>query len=134
MDQRQRCQLQQLGKSCIGAGSLGDISHSMYSLHDTFHSRYSCAPSMCRLCFHLTYCHRDRLEELDISWCRKVPLEALGMLADNCVALRRLHIWGCSQITEEFLYGHSNDALQILGGKLDTTGPEAAKAVLIAAQ
>jgi predicted NUDIX family phosphoesterase len=78
--------------------------------------------------------NRDRLEELDISWCRNVPLEALGMLADNCVALKKLHIWGCSQITENFLYGHSNDALQILGGKLDTTGPDAAKAVLTAEQ
>ncbi|DBB02954.1 hypothetical protein WJX77_009284 [Trebouxia sp. C0004] len=77
---------------------------------------------------------RDRLEELDISWCRNVPSEALGMLADNCVALKKLHLWGCSQITEDFLYGHSNDALQILGGKLDTTGPDAAKAVLTAEQ
>ena len=75
---------------------------------------------------------RDRLEELDISWCRNVSLEALGMLADNCVALKKLHIWGCSQITEQFLYGHSNGALQILGGKLDTTGPESARIVLSA--
>ncbi len=81
-----------------------------------------------------SWLYRDRLEELDVSWCRNVPLEALGMLADNCVALKKLHIWGCSQITEQFLYGHSNDALEILGGKLDITGPEAAKAVLSAEQ
>ena len=72
---------------------------------------------------------RDRLEELDISWCRNVPLEALGMLADSCTALKKVQIFGCSQISEQFLYGHSNDALQILGGKLDTTGPEFAKVV-----
>ena len=73
---------------------------------------------------------RDRLEELDISWCRNVPLEALGMLADSCVALKKLHIWGCSQICEQFLYGHSNDSLDIFGGKLDSTAPESARIVL----
>ena len=77
---------------------------------------------------------RDRLEELDISWCRNVPLEALGTLADSCTTLRKLQIFGCSQISEQFLYGHSNDALQVLGGKLDTTGPEFAKVVLEAEQ
>ena len=52
------------------------------------------------------------------------------MLADNCVALRKLHIWGCSQISEQFLYGHSNDKLEIFGGKLDTPAPDSAKIVL----
>lgn len=73
---------------------------------------------------------RDRLEELDISSCRNVPTEALGMLADSCVALKKLHIFCCSQITEQFMYGHSNDNLEVVGGKFYTTAPAAAKIVL----
>lgn len=38
------CQLQQLGKSCLGTGSLHDIFHSIYSLYDMVHSMYSCSP------------------------------------------------------------------------------------------
>lgn len=74
---------------------------------------------------------RERLEELDISWCRQVPLEAVGVLADTCEHLKKVHVWGCSQINEQFLYGHSNDALQILGGKLDTSHLSEAKISLI---
>lgn len=73
---------------------------------------------------------RDRLEELDISSCRNVPTEALGMLADCCVALKKLHIFCCSQITEQFLYGHSNDNLEVVGGKLGISAPVSAKIVL----
>ena len=75
-------------------------------------------------------CGRERLEELDISWCRQVPLEAVGVLADTCEHLRKVHLWGCSQISEKFLHGHSNEALQIVGGKLDTTQLSEAKIAL----
>ena len=78
--------------------------------------------------------YRDRLEELDISSCRNVPTEALGMLADNCVALKKLHIFCCSQITEQFFYGHSNDNLEVVGGKFDTIAPVSAKIVLSSEQ
>lgn len=56
------------------------------------------------------------------------------MLADNCVALKKLQIFGCSQITEQFLYGHSNDNLEILGGKISTIAPVSAKIVLSSEQ
>ena len=77
---------------------------------------------------------RDRLEELDISSCRNVSTEALGMLADNCIALKKLHIFCCSQITEQFLYGHSNDNLEVVGGKFETIAPVSDKFVLSSEQ
>lgn len=58
---------------------------------------------------------RDRLEELDVSWCQKVTNTALGLVADSCPNLQRLHLWGCTQIGEPFLHGHSNNHLEILG-------------------
>ena len=41
---------------------------------------------------------RDSLEELDVSWCRSVPESWLGLLADGCSNLRKLTIFGCSQV------------------------------------
>ena len=56
------------------------------------------------------------------------------MLADNCIALKKLHIFCCSQITEQFLYGHSNDNLEVVGGKFETIAPVSAKIVLSSEQ
>lgn len=58
---------------------------------------------------------KDTLQELDVSWCRKLPNEALGALVDGCRSLRRLSLWGCTQLTDTFLLGHSNDSLEVLG-------------------
>ena len=76
---------------------------------------------------------RERLEELDISWCRHVSSAALGMLADNCHGLRRLSIWGCSQVDEDFLYGHSNNRLEIIGSVVPSKNVrlEPARVVLV---
>lgn len=117
------------------------------------------------------YC-KDSLEELDVSWCRKLSNEALGhlvggdsgrfgglfihgldvswlralycvqlgaahgclafggqlthstssqrvclhdMQVDSCPNLRRLAVWGCTQLTATFLLGHSNEGLEVLG-------------------
>ncbi|GAB4823302.1 hypothetical protein N2152v2_010348 [Parachlorella kessleri] len=60
------------------------------------------------------YC-KDTLQELDVSWCRKLSNEALGHLVDSCRSLRRLSVWGCSQLTDTFLLGHSNEALEVVG-------------------
>ena len=40
---------------------------------------------------------RASLEELDVSWCRGIPEEALGRLVDACPALTSLTLFGCSQ-------------------------------------
>ncbi|KAK9811364.1 hypothetical protein WJX72_002569 [[Myrmecia] bisecta] len=72
---------------------------------------------------------RDHLEELDVSWCRNVPSAALGMLADSCPLLQTLHVWGCSQVTRQFLHGHSNDSLRVVGSTLQSA-PELAHARL----
>ena len=59
--------------------------------------------------------HRERLEELDVSFCRGVNDEALGLVADSCPGLRRMYLWGCTQATDAFLNGHGNDNLIVLG-------------------
>lgn len=41
---------------------------------------------------------RDRLVDLDVSFCREVTDGALGALVDACPNLRRLHLWGCTQV------------------------------------
>jgi hypothetical protein len=58
---------------------------------------------------------RDRLEWLDVSFCRQLDDAALGLLADSCPALRQLAVFGCSSATRTFLEGHSNDALAVHG-------------------
>jgi hypothetical protein len=60
------------------------------------------------------HCSRT-LESLDISWCRGIDGPALGVLADACSQLKDLALWGCSQVDETFLYGHSNAGLKIVG-------------------
>ncbi|KNA21656.1 hypothetical protein SOVF_041280 [Spinacia oleracea] len=58
------------------------------------------------------------LEFLDLSWCRLLTDEALGLIADSCWSLRLLKIFGCTQVTNIFSDGHSNPHLHIVGRKL----------------
>ncbi|KAL6647489.1 hypothetical protein ACP70R_014926 [Stipagrostis hirtigluma subsp. patula] len=55
------------------------------------------------------------LEVLDLSFCRELTNEALGMIVDSCPSLRILKLFGCTQITEFFLKGHSNPLVKIVG-------------------
>ena len=45
----------------------------------------------------MTGLRRAHLEEVDVSWCRGIPEEALGRLVDACPALATLTLFGCSQ-------------------------------------
>ncbi|PUZ51796.1 hypothetical protein GQ55_6G218500 [Panicum hallii var. hallii] len=56
-----------------------------------------------------------RLEALDLSFCRELTNEALGLIVDNCPSLRILKLFGCTQITDLFLKGHSNTSVKIIG-------------------
>ena len=44
------------------------------------------------------YMRSEVLEELDLSWCRGVSGPAVGLLADSCPNLRKLRLFGCSQV------------------------------------
>ncbi|TYJ29666.1 hypothetical protein E1A91_A06G082500v1 [Gossypium mustelinum] len=67
----------------------------------------------------LSLARRSRnLVSLDLSWCRNLTDEALGLIVDSCLSLRVLKLFGCSQITDVFLYGHSNAKVEIIGLKL----------------
>ncbi|GAB9464391.1 Rni-like protein [Globisporangium polare] len=65
------------------------------------------------------FCARS-LRELDISFCRKMAEDALGVLVDECEALSSLKLWGCTQITARFLTCHSRDELLVTGHPLLT--------------
>ncbi|OEL25874.1 hypothetical protein BAE44_0013106 [Dichanthelium oligosanthes] len=56
-----------------------------------------------------------RLEALDLSFCRELTNEALGLIVDSCPSLRILKLFGCTQITDFFLNGHSNTLVKIVG-------------------
>ncbi|CAM8970998.1 unnamed protein product [Rhodiola kirilowii] len=55
------------------------------------------------------------LETLDLSWCRNISNEMLGLIVDSCRPLKLLKLFGCTQITEVFLKGHSNPMTRIVG-------------------
>ncbi|XP_028785160.1 uncharacterized F-box/LRR-repeat protein C02F5.7-like [Neltuma alba] len=55
------------------------------------------------------------LHTLDLSWCRNFTDAHLGFIVDNCLSLRLLKVFGCTQITENFLFGHSNREVKIIG-------------------
>lgn len=61
-----------------------------------------------------------KLFSLDLSWCRNLTDDALGLIVDSCFSLRLLKLFGCTQITDMFLYGHSNTHVQIIGLKMTT--------------
>ncbi|CAK0785667.1 hypothetical protein CVIRNUC_008878 [Coccomyxa viridis] len=76
----------------------------------------------------------ESLEELNISWCRGVPEPWLGVLADACTCLCKLTVFGCSQISEKFLHGHSNGELAVVGVSVQKNPPpQSAKAALLMA-
>ncbi|KAJ9183745.1 hypothetical protein P3X46_007557 [Hevea brasiliensis] len=62
--------------------------------------------------------HSRNLLSLDLSWCRNLADEAVGLIVDSCLSLRVLKLFGCSQITNVFLDGHSNPELEIIGLKM----------------
>lgn len=40
-----------------------------------------------------------RLHTLDLSWCRNLTDEAVGFIVDNCLSLRMLKLFGCTQVS-----------------------------------
>ncbi|CAJ1940499.1 unnamed protein product [Sphenostylis stenocarpa] len=62
--------------------------------------------------------HAKNLHSLDLSWCRNMTDNELGLIVDSCFSLRLLKLFGCSLVTDAFLNGHSNPEIQILGLKM----------------
>ncbi|WMV42171.1 hypothetical protein MTR67_035556 [Solanum verrucosum] len=56
-----------------------------------------------------------KLLHLDLSWCRRISDNELGLIVDSCLSLKLLKLFGCSQITDVFKNGHSNTVVQIIG-------------------
>ncbi|KAL7592604.1 hypothetical protein Lser_V15G32803 [Lactuca serriola] len=61
--------------------------------------------------------HARNLQSLDLSWCRNMTNEAVGLIVDSCLSLRTLKLFGCTQITNVFLDGHSNEEVKVIGLK-----------------
>ncbi|KAK6152007.1 hypothetical protein DH2020_014642 [Rehmannia glutinosa] len=58
------------------------------------------------------------LRSLDLSWCRNLTNEALGLIVDSCSSLEVLKLFGCTQVTNVFLDGHSNPQVKLIGLKM----------------
>ncbi|KAL7133253.1 hypothetical protein ABFS83_12G128400 [Erythranthe nasuta] len=58
------------------------------------------------------------LRSLDLSWCRNLTNEALGLVVDSCSSLEVLKLFGCTQVTNVFLDGHSNPEVKLIGLKM----------------
>lgn len=41
---------------------------------------------------------KGSLEVLDVSFCRNIGDEALGLVADSCHGLKKIIMFGCSQV------------------------------------
>lgn len=61
----------------------------------------------------------EKLQILDVSWCRDMSDNALGYIVDSCSSLKVLKVFGCTQVTNAFVLGHSNPNVEILGLKMD---------------
>ncbi|KAI7747839.1 hypothetical protein M8C21_005898 [Ambrosia artemisiifolia] len=59
--------------------------------------------------------HAKKLQSLDMSWCREMTNEGLGLIVDSCLSLKMLKLFGCTQITNVFTHGHSNENVKIVG-------------------
>ncbi|XP_057428823.1 uncharacterized protein LOC130722188 [Lotus japonicus] len=62
--------------------------------------------------------HAKNLHTLDLSWCRNLSDNALGFIVDSCLSLKLLKLFGCTQVTDVFVKGHSNMQIQIIGLKM----------------
>uniref|UniRef100_A0A1J3CED2 F-box/LRR-repeat protein 13 n=1 Tax=Noccaea caerulescens TaxID=107243 RepID=A0A1J3CED2_NOCCA len=63
--------------------------------------------------------HSEKLQILDLSWCRDMSDVSLGYIVDNCSSLKVLKVFGCTQVTDVFVRGHSSPNVKILGLKMD---------------
>ncbi|XP_078160926.1 uncharacterized protein LOC144556446 isoform X2 [Carex rostrata] len=55
------------------------------------------------------------LQKLDLSFCRRMSDQALGLVVDSCSSLKTVKLFGCTQVTDLFLKGHSNSSVEIIG-------------------
>ncbi|KAL8480036.1 hypothetical protein ACS0TY_026823 [Phlomoides rotata] len=58
------------------------------------------------------------LRSLDLSWCRNLTNEALGLIVDSCVSLEVLKLFGCTQVSNVLIDGHSNPQVKLVGLKM----------------
>ncbi|XP_073154328.1 uncharacterized protein [Henckelia pumila] len=80
------------------------------SLNNIIKVSNNTALSVSRNCKNLT--------SLDLSWCRNMTNEALGLIVDSCSSLEVLKLFGCTQVTNVFLEGHSNPRVELIGLKM----------------
>jgi hypothetical protein len=62
------------------------------------------------------------LQELDVSFCGSVTDKGLGYLSSKAHHLKKVHIWGLAQLTDEFLDGHDLEGLELVGVWMKRSG------------
>jgi DNA repair protein RAD7 len=68
-----------------------------------------------RLLLEMAACCATSLTELDMSFCRSVQPEAFGFLLDKCKHLSEVRVFGCSQLTQACVHGHTNESVLVVG-------------------
>ncbi|PIN17004.1 hypothetical protein CDL12_10343 [Handroanthus impetiginosus] len=58
------------------------------------------------------------LWSLDLSWCRNLTNEALGLIVDSCSLLEVVKLFGSTQVTNVFVDGHPNPQVKLIGLKM----------------
>eukprot|EP01025_Chloroclados_australasicus_P053253 TRINITY_DN6254_c0_g1_i1.p1 TRINITY_DN6254_c0_g1~~TRINITY_DN6254_c0_g1_i1.p1 ORF type:complete len:485 (-),score=46.47 TRINITY_DN6254_c0_g1_i1:1182-2636(-) len=58
---------------------------------------------------------KSSLTFLDVSFCQLIAECSLGKLVDSCRNLETLRVFGCSQLSNKFYWGHSNEKVNIIG-------------------
>ncbi|XP_071918192.1 DNA repair protein rhp7-like [Coffea arabica] len=59
--------------------------------------------------------YSTNLLSLDLSGCKKITDQALGLIVDSCKSLKLLKLFCCTQITDVFLNRHTNPMVHIVG-------------------
>lgn len=72
-----------------------------------------------QVCFNTAFTlakYSRNLVSLDISWCRKLTDVALGFITDNCLSLKLLKIFGCTQVSKYSTYNCFKGAFGVFFG------------------
>jgi hypothetical protein len=103
-----------LGRCCVDDAGLAALAAALPRLRSL--SLYACITLGPGGVGALAASAGASLEELDLSWCRRVDGAALGRLVDACRALRRLTLWGLAP-GDAFLHGHGGEELVVVGAE-----------------
>jgi DNA repair protein RAD7 len=102
---------------CVGIKHVDVLIRSLEgpfgrNLRQLYLSQVTCANNALAMCIQKEC--QEFLEELDMSWCRSVSENAFGKMVDALPQLKRITLFGCSQLTDRFRHGIINDEVEVV--------------------